>query len=361
MTLEELETYKIEPVSHEVYQAVKRNWDRVAKPLDGLGQFEELLAKIGAAHGSAALDISRKAVIVMCADHGIVAEHVSQSPQTVTAQVAECMGQNRTSVGKMAQKVGADVIVVDIGMNSDREFPGVINRKIRRGTGNFYKESAMSEQEALAALKTGIDLAASCRKQGFRLIGTGEMGIGNTAASSAVAAALLGCPAAEVTGKGAGLSEEGLKHKRRIIQEALTRYQFRKEETLRILATVGGLDIAGLAGVCIGGALNRLPVVLDGFISSVAALTAKRLLPGVEEYLIPSHKSREPAAERILKELGLSPVLDAGMALGEGTGAVMMFALLDMALALYEAPTTFSDMAVEPYRRFEPEKGSVPC
>lgn len=352
MTLEELRNYRIEPISQEIYKKVKSNWDQVAKPLDGLGQFEELLAKIGAIHGSIQLNIAKKAIVIMCADNGIVAEQVSQSGQEVTANVVELMGQNRTSVGKMAKSIGADVIPVDIGINSSRRFSGVMDQKIRCGTRNFHKEPAMSEKEALTAIQAGIDQAAHCKVQGYRLIGIGEMGIGNTTTSSAVAAALLDCPAAEVTGKGAGLSDEGLVHKRQIIQEALERYQFRKDETLRILATVGGLDIAGLVGVCIGGALYHLPIVLDGFISSVAALTAKRLLPGVEGFFIPSHTSREPAAGRILKELGLLPVLDAGMALGEGTGAVMMFALLDMALTLYEDPTTFSDMALEQYTRF---------
>ena len=163
---------------------------------------------------------------------------------------------------------------------------------------------------------------------------------------------MLGCTAAEVTGRGAGLDDARLRHKIKVIEEALARYGFREDETLRILQTVGGLDIAGLCGVCLGAAVNGLPVVLDGTISAVAALAAERLVPGTKEVLIASHVSREPAAEKILRKLGLRPVLDGGLALGEGTGAVLMFGLLDVVHAVYENRTTFSDIHMEAYRRF---------
>ena len=184
------------------------------------------------------------------------------------------------------------------------------------------------------------------------MLATGEMGIGNTTTSSAVAAALLDCDVTEVTGRGAGLCDEKLVWKRRVIAEALERYRLRGEEPLRVLCTVGGFDIAGLAGVCIGGALFHVPIVLDGVISMVAALTAERLIPGTRACLIPSHKGKEPAVEKLATELGLEPVIDASMALGEGTGAVMMMALLDMALCIYKDRTTFSDIAVAQYERF---------
>lgn len=360
-----LDQIKVEAPSAEIYAQIKQNWDSVAKPLDGLGEFEELLARIGAIGGSARIDIGKKAVIAMCADNGVVAEGVSQSGQEVTTVVTAFMGQNRTSVGKMALRAGADVIPVDIGVNGDEHFEGVLDCKIRKGTADFLIEPAMTEEEALRAIETGIRLVGECREKGYRLLGTGEMGIGNTTTSSAVAAALLECPAAEVTGRGAGLSDEGLKRKTEVIRRALEKYGlgiYRRNESgekpdraktaLQVLCCVGGLDIAGLAGVFIGGAVYHIPVVLDGLISMSAALIAERLVFGVREYLIPSHIGKEPAARRLAEALGVRPVIDAGLALGEGTGAVMMFSLLDLALALYTDQTTFSDISVEQYERF---------
>lgn len=325
----------------------------MAKPLDGMGKFEELTARTGAILGTEDFNISKKAVVVMCADNGIVEEGVSQSGQDVTWKVASFMGANRTSVGKMADSIGTDVIAVDIGINCKETPEGVLNKKIAYGTKNFRKEPAMSRQEALDAIAVGIEMAFFCRQNGYQLIAGGEMGIGNTTTSSAAAAALLGCEASEIVGRGAGLSDEGLARKQQVIDEALHKYCLKPTEPLRILESVGGLDIAGMAGLYIGGALCHLPVVLDGVISVVAALIAQRLKPGVRNYLIPSHISREPAAALMLHELGLSPVIDASLALGEGTGAVMMFALLDMAMSLYQNHSTFSDIRIGQYTRWE--------
>jgi nicotinate-nucleotide--dimethylbenzimidazole phosphoribosyltransferase len=339
----------------QVQRLVKERWDGIAKPLDSMGRFETLIAQIGAVTGNPDVDICRKAVIVMCADNGIVAEGVSQSGQEVTALVAESMGRQQSSVCKMAHCVGADVIPVDIGINGEETIPGVLDRKVMRGTENFLLQPAMTEEQAVQAIKVGMELTASCKKQGYGLLATGEMGIGNTTTSTAMAAALLGMGSQEldaVVGRGAGLDDAGLTRKRQVIGKALDKYGFRPQETLRILSCVGGLDIAGLVGVFLGGAKEHLPVVIDGVISAVAALAAERLVPGVREYMLPSHKSRELVSQRILQELGLEPVLDASMALGEGTGAVMMFGLLDMAMAVYRTPTTFEDISVEQYQRF---------
>lgn len=352
MTGRELESLRIEAPSKEIFSQIKSEWDKMAKPLDGMGRFEELTAQIGAVHRKKQLDLHKKAVVVMCADNGIVEEGISQSGQDVTLAVSSFMGKNRTSVGIMAESIGADVIPVDIGINHRGKIEGVLDRKVALGTKNFMEEPAMTEQETLAAIQAGMELAASCKEKGYGLIAAGEMGIGNTTTASAVAAALTGCEVSEITGRGAGLSDAGLWKKRQAIAAALEKYQLKREETLRILETVGGLDIAGMTGLFIGGALCHLPVVMDGVISAVAALAAQRLKPGVRDYLIPSHKSREPAAGLMLKELQASPVIDASLALGEGTGAVMMFALIDMAMALYQKQTLFSDIGVEQYTRF---------
>ncbi len=336
----------------KIEHVIKNNWDHVAKPLDGLGEFEGLLARIGAILGSTEINLTKKAVIVMCADNGVVAEGVSQSGQEITKAVTENLGKRNTSVCKMAKAAGADTIPVDIGVNTNDCMKGVLSRKVRKGTNDFFKEPAMTEAEAVRAITTGMELVKECKENGYNLIGTGEMGIGNTTTSAAMAAALLSVPAEKVAGRGAGLSDAGLLRKTEVIKEALEKYQFQKTEALRILYSVGGLDIAGLCGVFLGGAKYHVPIVADGVISAVAALTAERLCPGTKEFVIPSHKGREPASDLLMKELGLKPVIDAGLALGEGTGAVMMFSLLDMVMTLYESGATFGDFEIEEYHRF---------
>ncbi len=351
-TREELGQLAVRPLNGEIRKRVLDHWDAVAKPIDGMGIFETLTAQIGAITGNDKVDISKKAVIIMCADNGIVEEGISQSGQEVTAAVAGLMGRKQSSVGRMAAMIGADTIPVDIGMNRKEPVEGVLDRKIRCGTRNFKKEPAMTKQEAIRAIATGIDIVFSCKTAGYKILATGEMGIGNTTTSSAVAAALLKCEADIVTGRGAGLSDAGLLRKRQVIAEALEKYDLYHADALTILSSVGGLDIAGLTGVCIGGAVFRVPIVLDGVISIAAALLAERIVPGTKAYLIPSHKGREPASEALLRELGLEPVIDGKLALGEGTGAVMMFSLLDMALSVYSGRTTFREIQIEQYKRF---------
>lgn len=331
---------------------VQKNWDMVAKPLDGMGLFEKLISKIGAITGESQIHLEKKAVLVMCADNGIVEEGISQSGQEVTAAVAKEMTKGLSSVGKMAASIGTDVIPIDIGINTREVIPGLLPRSVRKGTRNFRKEPAMTPEEAWQAIHTGISLVAEYKEKGYQILATGEMGIGNTTTSSAVIASLLKCEAEQVTGRGAGLSDAGLIRKQQVIREAIEKYHLYEAEPFEVLRTVGGLDIAGLAGVCIGGAVHHVPIVLDGVISFAAALVAERMYPGVREYLLPSHKGKEPAFEKLMKELDFHPVIDAGLALGEGTGAVMLFALLDMALCVYVEKTTFQDIEIQPYERF---------
>lgn len=351
---EDLKNLNIDAPDEIVRRKVLQNWDHVAKPLDGMGRFESLTAQIGAILGTDKIDISgsKKAVIMMCADNGIVEEGISQCGQEVTLAVVKNMAKKQSSVGRMAAKIGADTIPVDIGVNAQEKIQGVLDKKIRCGTRNFRKEPAMTQDEAVRAVFAGIEVVRDCVQKGYRILATGEMGIGNTTTSSAVAAALLRCDAAKVTGRGAGLSDEKLIHKRQIVSEAIVKYRLWDAEPLRVLQTVGGLDIAGLTGICIGGALFHVPVVLDGVISMVAALAAERIVPGTVQYLIPSHKGKEPAVDMLTAELGMEPVIDASMALGEGTGAVMMLSLLEMALCIYSDKTTFSDIEIKQYERF---------
>ncbi len=351
MTREALLQLKIQNPDEVFRKRVKENWDKVAKPLDSLGCFEAMTAQIGAILGTEKLSLKKKAVLVMCADNGVVEEGISQSGQEVTLAVTKSMGEQKSSVCKMAKKIGASIFPVDIGINASEEIPGVWNRKVAMGTRNFRKEPAMTEEQVLQAISTGIELVGVLKEQGYEILGTGEMGIGNTTTSSALVAALTDCKAEEVTGRGAGLSDQGLVRKENVIREALEKYDLKTKDAFFALQTVGGLDIAGLTGVFLGGAVYGIPIVIDGVISAVSALIAERLCPGTKQYMLPSHKSREKAAQKVMEELGLNPLIDAGMALGEGTGAVMLFGMLDMALCLYEKQTTFADIAIEPYQR----------
>lgn len=351
-TEETLDRLKLDKPDYKIYKKVLENWDSIAKPLDGMGRFETITAQIGAILGTDEIDLSKKAVIIMCADNGIVEEGVTQSGQNVTAAVAAQMGKGASSVGKMAAKVGADTIPVDIGINGKEQIAGVLNRKIRCGTRNFTKEPAMTREEVIKAIFTGMEIVSDCKKKGYHILATGEMGIGNTTTSGAVAAALLKCETDEVTGRGAGLCDEKLQRKKQIIAEAVKKYKLYEANPLTVLETVGGLDIAGLVGICIGGGIFHIPIVLDGVISMVAALLSERIAQGTIRYLIPSHKGKEPAVEKLMKELKLDPVIDGRMALGEGTGAVMMLSLLEMALCVYRKRTLFSDIKVEQYERY---------
>lgn len=351
-TEETLNQLKLDEPDYKIYKKVVANWDSIAKPIDGMGRFETITAQIGAILGTDEIDISGKAVIIMCADNGIVEEGISQSGQEVTAAVAEQMGKGVSAVGKMAAKAGVDTIPIDIGINGKEQIAGVLNRKIRCGTRNFSKEPAMTREETVRAIFTGIEIVEECTRKGYQILATGEMGIGNTTTSSAVAAALLRCGVDAVTGRGAGLSDEKLQRKKQIIREAVKNYKLYEAEPLTVLQTVGGLDIAGLVGVCIGGGVFHIPIVLDGVISMVAALLSERIVQGTIRYLIPSHKGKEPAVEKLMKELGIEPVIDGRMALGEGTGAVMMLSLLEMALCVYRKRTLFSDIKVEQYERY---------
>lgn len=351
-TEETLNTLKLQEPDCKIYKKVLENWDSIAKPLDGMGRFETVTAQIGAILGTDEVDISRKAVIILCADNGIVEEGISQSGQEVTAAVAAQMGKGASSVGKMAAKAGADTIPVDIGMNKKGQTAGVLDRKVRCGTRNFRKEPAMTREETVRAIFTGIEIVRDCKRKGYQILATGEMGIGNTTTSSAVTAALLRCGADEVTGRGAGLCDERLQRKKQIITEAIRKYNLYEAKPLTVLETVGGLDIAGLVGVCLGGGIFHMPIVLDGVISMAAALLSERMVKGAIQYLIPSHKGKEPAMRKLMETLRLEPVIDGRMALGEGTGAVMMFSLLQMALCVYRERTLFSDIRVEQYERY---------
>ena len=286
-------------------------------------------------------------------------EGISQSGQEVTLAVAKNMGSRKSSACVMAAACGTDVFSVDAGINSDETVNGIIRKKIMKGTRNFAADPAMSEYECMQAITVGIEMAHDLAEKGYRILATGEMGIGNTTTSAAVAAALLGLDPAEAAGRGAGLNDEGLKRKISVIGKALEKYGFSgsnnaktPEAAFEILRTVGGLDIAGLCGVFAGAAAEGIPVVIDGLISAVAALCAERMVPGTRSFMLASHFGKEPAMKYILDELGLDAPIHAGLKLGEGTGALMVFPLLEMALKVYETSSSFDDIGVVQYNRY---------
>ena len=332
---------------------VKQAWDAVAKPLDSLGHFERFIAKIGAVQKKERPALDKCAMLVFCADNGVVEEGISQSDQAVTALCAKSISAGKSCMGIMARRENIDIITVDVGINSDEKIESVLDKKVAHGTKNFMKEPAMTEDEMYQAMQVGFDMVSQCVNEGYDIVGIGEMGIGNTTTSSAVAAFLLDLPGQAVTGRGAGLSDEGLARKIKVVDDAKRKYAFAKTETLKILSGVGGFDMAAMTGACIGAAYYSIPLVMDGFISFVAALCAVRILPVVSEYLIPSHQSREKAAGLICDEIGLTPVIYADMALGEGSGGILMMSLLKTILCVFNESNSFNDIKVEEYQRFD--------
>ena len=338
----------ITPPSEPARAAAHAHWASLAKPLGGLGALETLLEDAAALTGTAQLAFDRRAVLVLCADNGVVAQGVSQTDQSVTRAVAENLAARRTSVCQMAKTARCEVVPVDMGM-AGAPVPGVVPRRIAAGTADFTQGPAMTRAQAVEAIAAGIELVRAQKAQGVQLLATGEMGIGNTTTSSAVAAVLLGQPVEVMTGRGAGLSDAGLARKLDAIRRGIARNQPDAADPLDVLSKLGGFDIAGLCGVFLGGALEDLPILMDGFISGVAALCAVRLCPAAAKAVFASHCSTEPAARLVLEALGKAPLLTAGLHLGEGTGAVASLPLWDLALAVYDHCYSFTEGGIPPY------------
>lgn len=344
------------PASRQAEKAAQIRWDQIAKPLNSLGILEEDLVRIAGAQGSEQICLDHKWIAVMCADNGIVEEGITQTGQEVTAVVAANMARGASCVCLMAAGAGAGVFPVDVGIASDMEKSGILNRKVRFGTRNFLKEPAMTREETIKAMEIGIETAGILKEKGCHLAGCGEMGIGNTTTSSAVLSVLLGKDPKEVTGRGAGLSDEALIRKIQVIREGILMHRPDPEDPVDVLAKVGGLDLAALAGFYAGCALYHIPVVLDGLITAAAAVAAVRLSPAIGDYLLASHVSAEPAGAMALEALGLKAVIHGEMCLGEGTGAAALFPLLDMAAAVYSRMESFEQIHVEQYRHFGKEE-----
>ena len=343
---------KIEKPNMKVYKKVKQNWDNIAKPLNSLGVLEEMHAKIAAIYNCERINIAKRCVVPICADNGVVEEGVTQTGQNVTAIVTQNFLDGNTSVCKFAQIAHCDVVPVDLGVAQDIKSERLIIHKLSYGTKNIAKGPAMSKDTAYEAIAFGIDLVGELKNKGYKLIATGEMGIGNTTTSSAVAAVLLDKEPELVTGYGSGLSKEGLATKIEVIKTALKVNKPEQTDPVDVIAKVGGYDIAGMCGMFIGGAVHKVPIIIDGFISGVSALCAVRLCPDIKDYLLASHVSNELAAKLVLQELDLQAVINAQMCLGEGTGAVALMPLLDMTNTLYNEMPTFAATNIEAYQHF---------
>ena len=338
--------YKITPVDKKAEALCQKRWDSIAKPLHSLGKMEDYLVQTAGITGDANVKFDKKALIVMCADNGVVAEGVTQSEQNVTAIVSENFLSDKATAAILCRQTGAEIFPIDIGIAVDTKLE---NHKIAYGTRNMAKEPAMTREEAERAMEVGIQKVAELAGKGYKIIATGEMGIGNTTTSSALASYFLNEDVEKMTGRGAGLTSKALEKKIAVVRKAIEDYSPSFTDAVDALAALGGFDIAGLAGVFIGGAIYHIPIVMDGFISTTAALTATRICPECADYIMASHVSREPAAEKILAALGKEAALHCDMCLGEGTGAVTLFPILDLAVEIYEQMSTFEDIDIEAY------------
>lgn len=337
---------------HQAEQACRKHWDTLAKPLDGMGRFEELLIRLAGIQKSGTVFVRPAGVVIMCGDHGVTEENVTQTDSSVTISVAQALVKGRSTVNVMAEAAGADVFAVDMGIKVEEPIEGTLYRSGGKGTKNFLKEPAMTREQVCEAILTGIEVVEMLAKKGYRLLAAGEMGIGNTTSASAMMSALSGMDAASVTGRGAGLPDDRLAHKIEVVRKAVRLHQPDPEDPIEVLACLGGFEIAGMTGMYIGGALTGTAIVIDGVISGMAALLATMICPECAGFMIASHQGREPSSAYLMELLKLKPVLHADMALGEATGAVMLFPLLDVALALYNNGETFEEIEVESYERF---------
>jgi len=338
---------KIKPLDSSMMEAAKQRQGNLTKPHGSLGRLEELSIQIAGIRGEAMPRLEHKAIITMAADHGVVTEGVSLYPQEVTRQMVLNFLHGGAAINVLSNHIGARVIVVDMGViGGFQPLPGLVCKMIDFGTKSMTQGPAMSHQQAIDAVEAGINVVDSEVGKGLDIIGTGDMGIGNTTASSAILAAISDQPVEEVTGRGTGVDGEQLNHKIEVIKRALSVNKPDPADPLDVLAKVGGFEIGGLAGVILAGAAQRIPVVIDGFISGAAALIAVGLAPQVKDYLIASHISAESGHKHLLEFLELKPLFDLEMRLGEGTGGALGIFLAEVATRILTQMSTFAEAGV---------------
>ena len=343
----------IKPLDEGAMAEARSRQNQLTKPPGSLGRLEELSIQLAGIQGKPIPQIRHKAVIVMAGDHGVVAEGVGNWPQEVTAQMVYNFLSGGAGINVIARQAGARVVIVDIGVASElKPHSQLVSRKVAPGTQNISSGPAMTREQAVTSVETGIEIVTAEVARGLDIVATGDMGIGNTTASSAIYAALTGRPVAEVTGRGTGIDDRQLAHKIEVIERALAVNRPDPKQPLDVLAKVGGFEIGGLVGVMLAAAAHRIPVVIDGFISGAAALMATALSPGLKDFLIAGHVSAEAGHRLLLKHLGLKPLLDLGMRLGEGTGATLGIFLSETAARVLAEISTFAEAEVS--ERSEP-------
>jgi nicotinate-nucleotide--dimethylbenzimidazole phosphoribosyltransferase len=338
---------KIVPVRREFVEKAQARLDDLTKPVGSLGKLEEFALRLVAIRENTMPVLEKKVVFTFAGDHGIAAEGVSAYPSEVTPQMVLNFLNGGAAINVLARHAGAENVVVDIGVNYDfGGAPGLVNRKVMRGTRNMMREPAMTRSEAEQCLGVGIDLASEYAKKGYHLFCTGDMGIGNTTPSAAIAAVLTGRPVADVTGRGTGISDAGLKQKIAAIEESIRLHKPDPNDAIDVLAKVGGTEIGGIAGLILGAAAHRIPVVIDGFISTAGALVAYTIEPNTRDYMFAGHNSVEPGHRAMLAKMGLEAILDLNLRLGEGTGAVLAMFIIEGGLKIYREMATFSEAGV---------------
>lgn len=349
MTDQELKQYcgAVTVPDREIMDAARRRQAELAKPPGSLGKLEDYSIRLAGITGQVRPHIEKCRVLVLAADNGVTAEGISSAPTSVTLSQVINMTRHKTGMSALAYYFGNEVVVADMGIDTDRPIPGVLDRKVRRSTGNIAREPAMTRQQALQALETGMGLAAQAAADGVQALGIGEMGIGNTTTSAAVLAALTGASVEEVTGRGGGLTDRGFETKKRVLRQALALHHPDPGDPVAVLAAVGGLDIAAMTGLFLGCAHEGLAAAVDGYISIVAALCAVRLCPRVRDVLFLSHASYEIGYRLAARELGLEPCLLLGMRLGEGSGCPLLFRVMQGACAVLNHMATFPEAAIE--------------
>ncbi len=337
----------IRPVNEEWYATAQKRLDNLTKPPGSLGRLEEFARKLVAISENKTPLLDKKVVFTFAGDHGITTEGVSAYPREVTPQMVLNFIRGGAGINVLARHAAAAVVVVDIGVDYDfDDIDGLIKMKVMRGTENFAKGPAMTRDQAIRCIEVGIEIANGYAKKGYRIFGTGDMGIGNTTPSSAIASVLTGNAVPKVTGKGTGITDESLRKKIRVIEEGIRLNRPDPKDAIDVLAKVGGTEIGGIAGIVLGAAANRIPVVIDGFISTAGALIAFGIEPKVKDYIFAAHNSVEIGHKAMLDKMGLKPILDLDLRLGEGTGAALAMILIEAGLKIYREMATFGEAGV---------------
>jgi nicotinate-nucleotide--dimethylbenzimidazole phosphoribosyltransferase len=337
----------IKPINREWYDIAQKHLDNLTKPLGSLGRLEEFAQRVVAITENRKPVLDKKVIFTFAGDHGVVDEGVSAYPKEVTPQMVFNFLRGGAGINVLAKHAGAEIVVVDIGVDFDfDDTEGLINMKVMKGTRNFAKGPAMTRDEAVKCIESGIEVATGYAERGCKMAGTGDMGIGNTTPSSAIVSVITGTPVREVTGRGTGISDEALERKIKVIEGAIRLNKPDPNDAIDVLSKVGGTEIGGIAGLILGAASKRIPIVIDGFISTAGALIAYTIEPTVKDYVFAAHNSVEKGHRIMLKAMGLDPILDLGLRLGEGTGAALAMLLIEAGLKISKEMATFQEAGV---------------